>query len=203
MRRLAMSTSKTRESALVTAAQKLSEGLDRFEQLSSELGRLAINSEKTLLRARQGLESCAEQEARLAEHLRDFAQAMQDTQAAQQRCIELATSAAMRVQERQAQRSDLQRRIAQLGQNAREVSEPVAALPELADAVPHEMLAPLQEVERRLDAVIEEAGAVRACAERDDWADLERETQALQQQLQGLRNKVLLCRRKLAEGAAS
>ena len=198
-----MSTTKAQERALVTAAQKLAEGLERFEALSTELARLAINSEKTLLRARQGLESCAEQEAKLAEHLRDFAQAMQDTQSAQQRCIDLATAAARRVQERQAQRSDLQRRIAQLGQNAREVSEPVAALPELTDAVPHDMLASLQEVERRLDAVIEEAGEVRSCAERDDWADLQRDTQALQQQLQGLRNKLLLCRRKVAESAAS
>jgi hypothetical protein len=194
---------KTQANALVAAAQQLAEGLERFEALSEELGRLAINSEKSLLRARLGLEACAQQESRLAENLRGFAQAMQAMQLAQQRCIELATSAAERVQQRQAQRAELQQRIGQLGQNAREVSAPVAALPERSDGVPEDMLGPLQEVEQRLDAVIVEAGEVRALAERDDWADLERETQALQQQLQGLRNKVLLCRRKLAQGAAS
>jgi hypothetical protein len=194
---------KTQANALVAAAQQLAEGLERFEALSEELGRLAINSEKSLLRARLGLEACAQQESRLAENLRGFAQAMQAMQLAQQRCIELATSAAERVQQRQAQRAELQQRIGQLGQNAREVSAPVAALPERSDGVPEDMLGPLQEVEQRLDAVIVEAGEVRALAERDDWADLERETQTLQQQLQGLRNKVLLCRRKLAQGAAS
>jgi hypothetical protein len=199
----ALTMSKTQANALVTAAHLLAEGLQRFEELSDELSRLSINSEKTLLRARQGLEACAQQEAKLAEHLRGFAQAMQDTQATQQRCLELATAAAQRVQQRQAQRTELQQRIGQLGQNAREVSAPVAALPERPDALPQDMLAPLQEVERRLDAVISEAGEARAWAERDDWADLERETQALQQQLQGLRNKVLLCRRKLAQGASS
>lgn len=195
--------SKTQDSPLVNAARQLVAGLERFESLSSELARLAINSEKTLLRARQGLEDCAEQEAKLSENLQSFALAMQETQALQQRCVEQATVAARRVQDRQAQRSELQKRIAALGQNAREVSAPVASLPENLDAVPGSMLGPLLEVERRLDAVIAEAGEVREHAERDDWSDLQRDTQALQQQLQGLRNKVLLSRRKLAEGAAS
>jgi hypothetical protein len=195
--------SKIQDSPLVRAARQLMAGLERFESLGSELARLTINSEKTLLRARQGLQDCAEQEAKLAEDLQNFAQAMQETQSLQQRCVELANAAAERVQERQARRSELQQRIAALGEHARAVSAPVATLPERPDAVPGNMLGPLQEVERRLDAVIAEAGEVREHAERDDWSDLERDTQALQQQLQGLRNKVLLCRRKLAEGAAS
>jgi polyhydroxyalkanoate synthesis regulator phasin len=65
------------------------------------------------------------------------------------------------------------------------------------------MLGPLQEVERRLDAVIAEAGDVRSTAQREDWHDLQRDTQALEQQLQALRNKILLLRRKLAQTAAS
>jgi DNA repair exonuclease SbcCD ATPase subunit len=195
--------SKTQENPLVVAARQLAEELERFETLSGELERMAINSEKSLQRARQGLEACAEHEAKLAERLRAFAQAMQETQAAQLRCIEQASAATGRIQERQTQRAELQRRLAVLGQNAREVSAPVASLPEGSAAVSGDMLAPLQEVERRLDAVIAEAGEVRSKAQLEDWHDLQRDTQALEQQLQALRNKILLLRRKLAQSAAS
>ena len=195
--------SKTQENPLVVAARQLAEELERFESLSGELERMAINSEKSLQRARQGLEACAEHEAKLAERLRGFAQAMQETQAAQLRCIEQASAATGRIQERQAQRGELQRRLAVLGQKAREVSAPVASLPEGSTAVSGDMLGPLQEVERRLDAVIAEAGDVRSTAQREDWHDLQRDTQALEQQLQALRNKILLLRRKLAQTAAS
>jgi len=194
---------KLQESPLVLAARRLTDELERFEALSGELGRVAINSDKSLHRARQGLEECAEHEAKLADSLRGFAQAMQDTQAAQVRCMELASAAAVRVQQRQEQRTELQRRLAVLGQNAREVSAPVASLPEGSEGVSGDALGPLQEVERRLDAVIAEAGEVGDAAQRDDWNDLQRDTQALQQQLQALRNKVLLLRRKLAQTAAS
>jgi DNA repair exonuclease SbcCD ATPase subunit len=195
--------SKAQEHPLVIAARHLADELERFEVLSAELARMPINSEKSLQRARQGLEACAEHEAKLAETLRGFAQAMQQTQAAQARCIELGSAAAGRIQERQAQRAELQQRLARLGQNAREVSAPVASLPEGSAGMSSHMLGPLQEVERRLDAVIAEAGEVSAVAQRDDWTDLQRDTQALQQQLQALRNKILLLRRKLAETAAS
>jgi hypothetical protein len=195
--------SKVQESPLVIAARQLALELERFETLSAELGRMAINSDKSLQRARHGLEACAEHEDKLALSLQGFAQALQQTQAAELRCIEAARAAAGRVQERQTQRADLRRRLAELGENARQVSAPVASLPEGSAGMSSDMLGPLQEVERRLDAVIAEAGEVYDTAQRDDWNDLQRDTQALQHQLQALRNKILLLRRKLAQTAAS
>jgi len=195
--------SKTQENLLVLAARQLVDDLERFDAASAELGRSAINSEKSLQRARQGLEACAEHEAKLGQSLRGFAEAMQSTQAAQVRCMEVASAAAARVQQRQEQRAELQRRVATLGQNARDVSAPVASLSEGFAGASDDALGPLQEVERRLDAVIAEASEVCDAAQRDDWNDLQRDTQALQQQLQALRNKVLLLRRKLAQSAAS
>jgi hypothetical protein len=195
--------SKVQESPLVIAARQLASELERFETLSTELGRMVINSDKSLERARRGLEACAEHEGKVAQSLQAFAEALQQTQAAQLGCIEVARAAAGRVQERQAQRADLQRRLAELGQNAREVTAPMSSLPEGSAGMSSDMLGPLQEVERRLDAVIAEAGDVYHAAQRDDWNDLQRDTQALQHQLQALRNKMLLLRRKLAETAAS
>ena len=195
--------SKATESPLVAAARLLADDLSRFEALSTEVGRQAINSEKSLQRARQGLLACAEHESKLAESLRSFALAMQSVQTTQHRCMDLTAAAAQRIQERQQQRADLQERLVLLGEKAREVSTPVAALPEASDALSGDMLDPLQEVERRLDAIIAEAAEVCALAQRDDWGDVERDTRSLEQQLQAVRNRVLLFRRKLSETAPS
>ena len=195
--------SKGTESPLVAAARLLADDLSRFEALSTEVGRQAINSEKSLQRARQGLLACAEHETKLAESLRSFALAMQSVQTTQHRCMDLTAAAAQRIQERQQQRADLQERLVLLGEKAREVSTPVAALPEASDALSGDMLDPLQEVERRLDAIIAEAAEVCALAQRDDWDDVERDTRSLEQQLQAVRNRVLLFRRKLSQTAPS
>ncbi len=194
---------KKPESSLLSAARLLQDDLTRFEALSAELARTQINSEKSLQRARQTLESCSEQEAKLAESLRGFAAAMQEMQLNQQRCMEQTAEAAQRILLRQEQRQALRERLAHVGDSAREVSLPVAQLPDDAAAVPVEMLASLQEVERRLSAVIAEAAEIAAIAQRDEWTDIERDIQTLSQQLQAVRNRVLLCQRKVASNAPS
>jgi hypothetical protein len=194
--------SKNSESPLLAAARTLAENVARFEDLSAELLRLPLNSEKSLQRARQGLEMCSEHETKLAHSLRGFAEAMQALQESQRRSMDLTAQAAQRIQKRQEQRLELQQRVAQLGAQAREVSQPVAALVEAPGDSP-DLLAPLAEVERRLDAVIEDAGSVHELARQDEWSDLERDTQSLREQLQALRNRVLLMRRKLSHVAPS
>jgi hypothetical protein len=195
--------SKSTESPLLSAARTLSDDLQHFEQMSAELGRLVINSEKTLQRARKGLQECSEHEAKLAESLRCFALAMQTMQALQQRCMEQTALATERVRQRQEERVKLQERLQLLGESARDLSAPVAALPEGSEAVPSDALGPLQEVARRLESVIAEATEVTELARQGDWSDLERDTQSLEQQLQSARNRVLIGLRRLAQDAPS
>jgi hypothetical protein len=196
--------SKTAESPLVAAARALSEHLARFEETSLEAARAPINSEKALNRARKSLQECSEHEGKLAASLRDLAAAMQGMQAQQQRCVEHTALAAERIRQRQDERLALQDRLLRLGDNAREVSAPVAALPEGANEPGStQAIGPLQEVVRRLEAVIAEAAAVTALAHEGDWADLERDTHSLEQQLQSARNRVLIGLRKLSEEAPS
>lgn len=194
--------SKNADTPLLAAARALAENVVRFEAISRELERLPLNSEKSLQRARQGLEACSEHETKLAHSLRGFAEAMQAVQESQRQSMDRTAEAAQRVRERQEQRSELERRVAQLGAQAREVSQPVASLVEAPGESP-DLLAPLAEVERRLAAVIEDAGSVNELARRGEWNDLERDTQSLREQLQALRNRVLLMRRKLSKDAAS
>jgi hypothetical protein len=108
-----------------------------------------------------------------------------------------------RVAARHAERVALQERVAQLSAGARAASAPMANLPELDAPDSSQMLAPLGEVERRLGLVIDEAAEVSTLAQQGDWNDLLRDTQSLREQLQSLRNRVLLMRRKLGTEAPS
>ena len=191
--------SKKAESPLLVAARALSDDLSRFETLSTELSRLSINSEKSLQRARHSLEACSAHEAKLAESLRGFAQAMQDLQQTQQSCMEQTSAAAAHVAKRQQERSGLEERLVALGQKARDVSHPIGEPATKAS----ELSGPLEQVEQRLAELITEVGAVSTLAEQQDWQDLTRETQALREQLQALRNRVLLSRRTLAQNQPS
>jgi hypothetical protein len=195
--------SKNPESQLLAAARSLSDDLERFEKLTSELERLVINSDKTLQRAGRSLLECSEHETKLAESLRGFAIAMQAMQATQQRCMERAAAATERVRQRQAQRVQLQERLQLLSQKASEVSRPAASLPESSSPASTEVLSPLQEIARRLELIIVEAAEVLELARKDEWADVERDTHSLEQQLQAAKNRVQLGLRKLAEGAPS
>lgn len=198
-----MPSSKAPESPLVVAARELTEQLARFEAQSDELSRLNINSDKALQRARQGLEASSTHEAGLARALRAFADAMQGVQQTQQRCVEVTANTAGRIAARQAERAELQSRLAALGENARQVSAPVAELAGQGAAESGALLGSLQEVERRLEGVIAEAGELCELSRAGGWTDLERDTQGLREQLQALRNRVLLMRRKLADTAPS
>ncbi len=196
--------SKTTESPLVIAARCLADDLQRFEELSAELARMVVNSDKSLQRARRGLQECAEQEAKLAESLHGFASAMQGMQALQQRCMEQTALATERVRVRQDERAALQQRMQLLAESARDVSAPVSSLPDAPGAaVSSDMLGPLQEIGRRLESVIADATQVTELARQGDWADLERDTHALEQQLQAARNRVLIGLRRLAKDAPS
>jgi len=195
--------SKSTESPLLAAARALAEDVSRFEDLSLELSRLDINSEKSLQRARSGLEACSTHETKLAASLRGFAEAMQVVQESQRRSMDMTAEAAARLRKRQQERGELQQRLIELGARAREVSEPVAQLFSSPAEGSPDLLAPLAEVERRLDAVIDDAAAVCDLARQGDWTDFERETQSLREQLQALRNRVMLMRRKLSSDAPS
>jgi hypothetical protein len=191
------------DSPLSQAAQQLEAELSRFEELLVELGR-PVNSDKALHRARQGLEACSQCEARLAQNLHAFADAMRAMQARQQRCMEVVRTNAEHIQSRHEERNALLGRVASLGTRAREVSEPLASVSEESwSSESPELLASMREVGTRLESVIEEADAVTTSAEQADWVDIARDAQALKQQLQSVRNRVLLGQRKLASRAPS
>jgi hypothetical protein len=193
--------SKESEGPLTRAAVTLETELLHYEQGVKELGTTAITSEKSLHRARIGLERCAELERRLGAALQSFAEAMQETQNRQQQYIATSREAAERVQQRFNERNALLERMKVLGEHAKELNEPVAAAMTAGseEASPtSKLLSSLEAVGERTASVIDEADALQRAARDDEWLDIERETGTLKQQLQSARNKVLIAHRNVA-----
>jgi DNA repair exonuclease SbcCD ATPase subunit len=191
------------ETPLTDAASRIEEELSRFERQLRELSR-PVNSEKALQRARVSLEQCSESEERLAAHLTDFARAIQSIQERQQRCMEALGERANEIQARHADRAALIERMASLGLRTSEISKPIASLEEKAwDTVTPELVASVGVVSSRLEEAIGEAGQIAASARDSDWSDLARDADVLKQQLQAVRNQLLIGQRKLASRAPS
>ena len=198
-------TEKKGNGPLTVAAGALEAEIKRFEDLVAELGRLGVNSEKSLGRARQLLEEVAGYEQRLGTHLRELSLAMQRSQERQEVAMKQALENAERIRLRHETRSLLLERVNALGERARDINEPMAALSaeegEPADA--QVVLNSVKEVSVRLDQVIEEAASLAAAAREADWVDIGRDADVLKQQLQAARNKLQLAERSAAARAPS
>jgi hypothetical protein len=193
---------KKTEPSLAQVAALFEEELARFEDLAAGLGRLDVNSDKTLQRARQGLEACAACEQGLATNLGAFVQAMQAFQDRQQRCMASVLESAKHIEQRYKARQALLERVTQLGRQASGVTAPMEQLAESgADAA--KVLGSMEDIGKRLDAVIAEASELASAAAKDEWQDIARDVDTLKQQLQAARNKVLLTQRSVASRAPS
>lgn len=199
-----MATSKTPLGPLASAAAALENELRQYEETSAELSKIALNSEKTLQRARKVLEECAAHQEKLALLLPAFAMAMQTAQAKQQECMDVTQRGTERIKGRFEERMALLERVAALGQQAQDINGPVAAVVDAeGERTAAELLKTLEEVGARTEAVIAEATSVHEAAEGADWQDIARDTDSLRQQLQSARNKVLVAQRNVAARAPS
>jgi hypothetical protein len=109
-----------------------------------------------------------------------------------------------RIQQRIQNRSALLERFSALGDRARALNEPVAALEaKQGEANAQDLLTTLGEVATRTEAVIAEADTLGADAQTDDWQDIAREATTLKQQIQSARNKILVAQRDVASRTPS
>lgn len=199
-----MTLKKDAEGPLGLAAVALDAELSRFEQTVRELNALTITTEKGLQRARRRLEQCGEHEEKLGGALQAFAAAMKETQDRQQRCMEGTITAAKRIEGRFHSRSELLERMKVLGERAREINDPVtAAMSGGEDDAAKTLLTSLKAVSDLTATIISEADALARAAKEGDWHDIERDTDALKQQLQAARNKIVAAQRDVAERAPS
>jgi hypothetical protein len=189
--------------SLTNAAAALEAEVQRYEQTSAELSHLTLTSDKTLQRARKILEECAAHQERLAVLLPEFAQAMQAAQQRQQACIDETARSTAKIKARFAERMELLERVAALGQQARQINQPVTEVLSGDQKAPAEVLQSLDEVGSRTEAAIADADVVLRAAQEGDWVDIARDAGVLKQQLQAARNKVLVAQRSIAGRALS
>ncbi len=198
-------STKTVQGPLTSAAAALENELRHYEETVTELQKLPLTSDKTLQRARKVLEECAAHQEKLAVLLPEFAQAMHAAQVRQQQCMDMTAEGTTKIKTRFEERMALLERVAALGQRAQDINEPALAVMsgQEENRSPTELLKSLEDVTTRTEAVIAEADAVHKLAQEGDWQDIARDTDALKQQLQSARNKVLVAQRNIAARAPS
>lgn len=200
-----MTTKRDEPESLTAVAQGFEQDLRKLEESVREIRRMEIVSDKTLQRARRLLETCSEQQLKLASHLSSLVVAIQAAQGRVQSNMDETLEISRRVGSRAQERADLVERFAALGGRTQEIQGPVAALLEKRDAgasVP-DVLAALADVLAVADSLSAESETLAADAKASGWVDITKESDALRQQILSARNKVLMLRRSLSERAPS
>jgi hypothetical protein len=189
---------------LAEAADNFERELDRYERLSVELARTSVHSEKSLGRKRRLLEEFSESEAELGGRLQALLAAMNDARERQQRCMELAVTAATELRERAEQFSELMAQVATLGERARAASQPAGPLMAERDQnLGAQALASLDQVREQIQGVLAEADAIARSASEQNWPEVARDVNSLRQQLSSMQAKVTRLRDDVAKRTLS
>jgi hypothetical protein len=198
-------TTKSPQGILTTAAAAFEEELGRYEELCQALTGTPLDSQKGLQRSKGIMQECAETEQRLAERLNALLGAMRLSQTRQQKTMEETLAAARKVQERVAEFATLMERFAALGLRAKDVNDPVTDVlsRKASGALAGDLLGGLKDVAGRMGVIAEEAESTAKDARAAGWVDIAREADALRQQVQAARNRVLLAQEKVAAQAPS
>jgi hypothetical protein len=190
---------------LTAAAAALDAELVRYEELSRGLAETPLDSQKNLQRSKNAMEECAESERRLSAALATLLEAMNAAQKRQERAMQETLSAAQRVQARVSEFAAFMERFAALGLRARDLNVPVAEILEKratgGDA--GDLLGGLKDVVEKMTQISEDAEAAAKDAQAAGWVDVARDADALKQQVQSAKNKVVLAQGRVAARAPS
>jgi ABC-type transporter Mla subunit MlaD len=189
---------------LAGAADHFEEELARYARLSDELARTTVHSEKSLGRKRRLLEEFSESESELGVRLKGLLAAMNEARERQQHCMDVAVKAATELRERAEQFGQLMAKVTELGERARDASQPAGPLLTEADQkVTAEALGPLDHVSEQIHSVLSEAEAIARSAAQENWPEVARDVNSLRQQLSSMHAKVTKLRADVAKRTLS
>ncbi|MDB4988036.1 MAG: hypothetical protein JWN04_3214, partial [Myxococcaceae bacterium] len=159
----------------------------------SELSRTTVRSQKTLSRTQKLLTESAECEDALGQRLRAMLEAMNGSRDKQQSCMEQTLAAAKNLQTRANEFTALLERVSELGNRARETSEPaIEALSESANGGRGAaLLSSLEQLGDRMLIIIRDAELIAKDADQGDWPDIARDVQSLKQQVISAHGRVV------------
>lgn len=183
-------------SPFAEAALQLDETFQEFEQLTSELGRKHIDSDKGLERATEiliSLESCGKQlGTRMAQLAQTLDEARQRTELTAQKVTEKAAA----VQARRDASNQMGERLQSLGNIAKEITVSLTQLlppkgTEITDADREKLRAECSTVDRQLTDLLEKVMAFKADAHAAHMESYVRDADWLNQSLQTAHRKLI------------
>jgi hypothetical protein len=182
---------------IIAAAEAIERDLQRLEDLSRSVGKMRLNSEKSIARAGRTLQEALQQQEQLAAGLRVLGEAMVHMQERQQAAIEGLAARAVEIQEQAGKVTDHMERFAALGSKAAEATQLLQALPapygsgETTDgAPPADAPTQLMKIETLLGALAEEAKALATSSDLADLSEISREANSLRQRLDAARARI-------------
>ena len=189
---------------LASAADHFEQELARYDKLSSELARTQVHSEKSLGRKRRVLEDFSASEVELGARLKTLLAAIHGARERQQRCMEVALTAANELRERASSFAELMAKVATLGERARSASQPAAPLLSQDDGkLSAEVLTPLDQVSAQLHGVLLDADAIARTASEQNWPEVAQDVKNLRQQLNAMHAKITRLREDVAKRTLS
>jgi polyhydroxyalkanoate synthesis regulator phasin len=178
-------TKDDKPSDLSDAALALDRELRRFEDLSAQAAKIRLNTEKNVERATDALARAAESQDRISSRVQQLVAAVAAARQKQEADAAALVARAQQIAARRSQFADLLRRMAGLGQMAKEVQDLLKAGPGNFD-----------EIQRRMQKVADDAAEIGKSAQEQDMEDLARQADTLRQQVLAAKNKVSLLARK-------
>jgi len=164
-----------------------------FENLTSKVDRLELSSHKDIVRAAELLEEATASHKAFLGHLTQLIQAVDAARGRQNVSAETLSTCAARVDERRKAYEELQIRFASLGTDAHAINQLILDGASSERKTPEEQrksAAQLEAAHERLSIAVETARSLVADAKAAALVDLERQADALRQQLQSLAHKL-------------
>lgn len=182
------------EPPVATAATELHNTLEHIEVLTSRVGKLELVNRNEIVRAGELLQKAAEGHKSFLAHLTALTQAVNVLRERQNASADQLSQHAQRVEQRHIEHQQLEQRFTSIGAAARDVSTLMQdsgggnGTPTEPDR--EAMGKSLTVAEERLSAAVEEARGLASDAREASFVDLERQADAMRQQLQSLLKKL-------------
>lgn len=193
---------KPPSSELSAAAEALDTQLRRFESLAEQLRKAPLNSEKSLEKASKLLRDVADQDKVLNEAVSALVAAVSNARNRQHQEAEAVNARALELEQRATAFKALLERYGALGQSAAELNQRMQEFAAQRGQAQSEeqqaaLIGTLDALQERMVQVAEEAQAVTALADEQDFTDVGRQADSLRQQILSARNKLGLLRKGL------
>jgi hypothetical protein len=175
-------------------AVALDSDFQEIERLASELGRIDLQSDSGLERAKKLLVHFTECGQRAGEELKKMASALEVARIRAEKASAAVAERAVDIQRRQEASSHLLSRFQALGNKVRQVTVAASQLQVPAEKVPNEQKGAvvqfLPELDMQLAELVEESRQLKADARGAKEKALERDAEAMEQSLQAVRRKL-------------